>query len=208
MKSGILIGPLAPLPLGSIQSGSLATIPPASDIHYSFFQLFHIQVFLPPLVWYSDCAREIYICLFCKGSGSRKWSKCWCGPRPRPGKGGEPWCCCGEMFRGREKEASWDYRWERQYVWSVMRGIYQRNAMFFFQRQRSSPLLFFAIWGLHLSTSTWTADLALNWVEIYLHLRDRPLKCLNIDVSLNLFNTPRVWSRFTIFHNITCNSKT
>ena len=45
-------------------------------------------------------------------------------------------------------------------------------------------------------------------VEIYLHLRDRPLKCLNIDVSLNLFNTPRVWSRFTIFHNITCNSKT
>ena len=24
----------------------------------------------------------------------------------------------GEMFQGREKESSWDIRWERQYVWS------------------------------------------------------------------------------------------
>ena len=109
-----------------IQGGSLATKPPASDIHHSFFQLFPSSFSSSFCLKFRLCRRNLHISAFCKGSGSRKWSKCWCGPRPRPGKGGEPWCCWGgEMFQGREKEASWDCRCGKGNMCDLMRGICQ-----------------------------------------------------------------------------------
>ena len=66
------------------------------------------------------CSRNLHISAFCKGSGSRKWSKCWCGPRPKPGKGREPWCCCGgNVPRQREGGFLRLQVWQRhsQFLW-------------------------------------------------------------------------------------------
>ena len=119
-----------------IQGGSLATIPPASDIHYSFFQLFHFQFFLPPFVWYSDCAGEIYIYLpFVKALAQESGANVGVGQGQDLAKEENL-----DVAGGKSSKA------ERRRLLEIagnmcdlMRGIYQKNAMFFLSETKVLP---------------------------------------------------------------------
>ena len=114
------------------QGGFLATIPPASDIHHSFFKLFHFQFFLPPFVWYSDCAGKIYIYLpFVKALAQESGANVGVGQGQDLAKEENLDIAWREMLQGREKVASWDCRCGKGNMCDLMREIYQRNAMFF-----------------------------------------------------------------------------
>ena len=145
MKSGFwylrALGPLPPPPTplksnacnrssgGNVQHvwvGSVSKVAPwqpnlqhptsiIPSFNYFTSSFFFLLLFDIPIVQ----AKFTYICLF-KGSGSRKWIKCWCGPRPRPGKGGEPWCCWGgNVPRQREGGFLRLQVWQRhsQFLW-------------------------------------------------------------------------------------------
>ena len=97
-----------------------------------------------------------------------------------------------------EKEASWDYRWERQYVWSD-EGDLSGMQCFFLQRKRSVPsavlcnmVIYTGFAFVYHHFDGWFGP-DLGW-DLFTFKRQFS-QLSEYWVSLNLFNTPRVWCR-------------